>query len=69
VVVTRPNSPRAGNWQELAREVERYTPEVYVIEDIGKALGKVMALALPQEMVCVTGSLYMVAEARELLLA
>ncbi|MDD4237625.1 MAG: bifunctional folylpolyglutamate synthase/dihydrofolate synthase [Desulfotomaculaceae bacterium] len=68
VVVTRPNSPRAGNWQELAREAERYTPEVYVIEDIGEALNMALSLAGPGEMVCVTGSLYMLAEARELLL-
>ncbi|TEB07331.1 Folylpolyglutamate synthase [Pelotomaculum schinkii] len=66
VVVTRPNSPRAGNWQELAREAKRYTPEVYAIEDIRDALDKALSLAGPEELVCVTGSLYMVAEVREL---
>ncbi|HBC91761.1 MAG TPA: bifunctional folylpolyglutamate synthase/dihydrofolate synthase, partial [Pelotomaculum sp.] len=66
VVVTRPNSPRAGNWQELAREAKRYTPEVYVIENIGDALDKALSLAGPEELVCVTGSLYMVAEVRGL---
>lgn len=69
VVVTRPNSPRAGNWQDLAREAERYTPKVYVIEDIRNALDKALSLAGPEELVCVTGSLYMVAEARELLIS
>ncbi|TEB16473.1 Folylpolyglutamate synthase [Pelotomaculum sp. FP] len=68
VVVTRPNSPRAGNWQELAREAKRYTPGVYVIEDISDALDKALSLAGPEELLCVTGSLYMVAEARELLI-
>lgn len=68
VVVTRPNSPRAGNWQELAVEARRYVPEVYLEEDVGEAVQKALALAGPEEMVCITGSLYMVAEARELLL-
>ncbi len=68
VVVTRPNSPRAGNWRELAILAGRYVPEVYLEEDIGEALNKALSLAEPEEIVCLTGSLYMVAEARELLL-
>jgi dihydrofolate synthase/folylpolyglutamate synthase len=68
VVVTRPNSPRAGNWQELAREAGRYTSEVYVVEGIGDALEKALSLAGSEEVLCITGSLYMVAEAREWIL-
>jgi dihydrofolate synthase/folylpolyglutamate synthase len=41
---------------------------VYTLEDVGEALNKAFALAGPDDLVCVTGSLYMVAEARELLL-
>lgn len=68
VVVTKPNSPRAGNWQELAVEAGRYAPEVYLEEDIGEAVQKALSLTGPEEVVCITGSLYMVAEAREQLL-
>jgi dihydrofolate synthase/folylpolyglutamate synthase len=68
VVVTRPDSPRAGDWRELAVHVRRHTPEVYLMEDIEDALNKAFSLVRPGEMVCVTGSLYMVAEARQLLL-
>jgi len=68
VIVTRPDSPRAGNWRELAVDVRRYTPEVYLMEGIEGALNKAFSLVRPGEMVCVTGSLYMVAEVRELLL-
>jgi len=68
VVVTKPNSPRAGNWRELAVEAGRYAPEVHVVEDIGEAVGKALSLSGPEEVVCVTGSFYMVAEAREALL-
>lgn len=68
VVVTKPNSPRAGNWQELAVEAGRYAPEVHVIENIEEAVKKALSLAGPEEMVCITGSFYMVAEAREILI-
>lgn len=65
VVVTRPNSPRAGDWQNLAVEVRKYVSRVYLIENIGAAVDKSIALAGPLDLVCITGSLYMVAEARE----
>lgn len=68
VVITRPNSPRAGEWQELAREVKKYLTEVYLEEEIGAAVEKALSLAGKEDVVCITGSLYMVAEAREVLL-
>jgi len=68
VIVTRPDSPRAGNWRDLAGDVRRYAPEVYLVEDTKCALDKALLLAQPGGVVCVTGSLYLVAEARELLL-
>lgn len=64
VVVTKPNSPRAGDWEKIADEVRKYVNEVYLIESIGEAVKKGMDLAGPKDLVCVTGSLYMVAEAR-----
>ncbi len=68
VVVTRPNSPRAGDWRELAREAGNHTSSFYLVEDVGDAVNRAMSLAGPADLVCVTGSLYMVAEAREHLL-
>ncbi|WP_242868803.1 bifunctional folylpolyglutamate synthase/dihydrofolate synthase [Desulfotomaculum copahuensis] len=65
VVVTRPNNPRAGDWQRLAGEARRYVHEVYTVEEIPAAVRQGMALVRPGEVVCITGSLYMVAEARE----
>jgi len=68
IVVTRPDSPRAGNWQDLAGEVRRYVPDVYLVEDIEDALNKALSLARHGELICVTGSLYLVAGVREVLL-
>lgn len=64
VVVTKPNSPRAGDWEKIADEVKKYVDEVYLIENISEAVQKGMSLAGEDDLVCVTGSLYMVAEAR-----
>ncbi len=69
VVVTRPDNPRASNWRELAGEVRSYASEVYLLEDTGEAVRKALALAGPEEVILITGSLYMVGGAREVLLA
>ncbi len=65
VIVTKPNSPRAGDWEQMAEEARRFTPRVDIIEDIGEAVRSGIALARPGDLVCITGSLYMVADARE----
>jgi len=64
VVVTKPNSPRAGDWQKLAGEVGKYVNEVHLVEDIIPAVEKGLSLVGPDDLLCITGSLYMVAEAR-----
>ena len=64
VIVTKPNSPRAGDWEKIADEVKKYVAEVYLIENIHLAVKKAMSMAGQEDLVCVTGSLYMVAEAR-----
>jgi len=68
VVITRPNSPRAGDWRQMAGEACRYVDRVDTVENIEKAVLAGMQLAREGDLVCVTGSLYMVAEAREVVL-
>jgi dihydrofolate synthase/folylpolyglutamate synthase len=45
VVVTRPDSPRSGDWQRLADLAGRFAPELYLVEDVGGALEKAGNLA------------------------
>lgn len=68
IIVTRPNSPRAGDWHLLADEARRFTDRVELIESISEAVKRALELVRPGELVCMTGSFYMVAEAREVLL-
>jgi dihydrofolate synthase/folylpolyglutamate synthase len=67
VIVTKPNSPRAGAWQELAAYVQKHCPEMEVIEDIQEAVETAVSIAKTDDLICITGSLYMVAAAREYL--
>lgn len=66
IIVTKPNSPRAGEWAQMADYARRYVKEVYVIEDIHEAVRKGMELCGQDDLVCVAGSLYMISEAREI---
>lgn len=66
IVVTKPNSPRAGDWELLAVEARKYVGRVEVIASISEAVQVAMLMANPEDLVVITGSIYMVAEAREL---
>lgn len=68
VVVTRSNNPRAGEWTKLADYARTYLEQVTVVEAVGEAIQKALAQVKENEVLCITGSLYMVAEARALLM-
>lgn len=68
LVVTKPNSPRAGNWEEVAALGGRFAKQVFRRPKIEEAVETALDLAGPRDLVCITGSLYMVAEARGYLL-
>ncbi|BAF58994.1 folylpolyglutamate synthase [Pelotomaculum thermopropionicum SI] len=67
VVVTRPDSPRAAKWQQLAVAARRHVREVYLEELIEEAVEKALSLAGPEDLVCFTGSFYLIAGVRKLL--
>ncbi|KUO51567.1 MAG: bifunctional folylpolyglutamate synthase/dihydrofolate synthase [Desulfitibacter sp. BRH_c19] len=67
IVVTKPLSPRAGNWEQLKFLAEKYCSEVLLEPNIGDALKIALTKvgSLPKEMIIITGSFYMVSEARQ----
>ncbi len=68
VIVTRPNSPRAGDWRHLEKLVRTFVSQVSVIDDPKEAVIKGMEGLEKEDLLCVTGSLYMIADARQALL-
>lgn len=67
VIITKPLSPRAGNWQELKQYFQNRPKGVIIIEKLTAALQKAIQSAGSQDMVLVTGSLYLIGEARGIL--
>lgn len=67
VGVTRSRHPRAAAPELLAEEFRRAGRTARIFPDVGAALAEFLARAEPDDLVCVTGSLYLVAEAREYL--
>ncbi|NLZ39236.1 MAG: bifunctional folylpolyglutamate synthase/dihydrofolate synthase [Firmicutes bacterium] len=69
VIVTTPNNPRAADPHLLAEMVKRYSRNVpvRVIEIIPDAVAEAVAATKAGEALCVSGSLYTISEAREIL--
>lgn len=66
VIVTEVNMPRKLKAEDLAYEVRKYTPKVYIEEDINQAIKKSFELADKQDLIVFCGSLYLVGEVRTL---
>ncbi|UWG99317.1 bifunctional folylpolyglutamate synthase/dihydrofolate synthase [Dehalobacter sp. DCM] len=70
IIVTKPDSPRAGDWKNVARLAEKYLPaeKVRVIEDTTAAVQEGLRLTGEDDLLCVTGSLYMISGVRQYLI-
>jgi len=69
VIFCRPKMDRAAKEKDIARFTAAIPAEKVIwIDDTAAAVGKALALALPDDLICVTGSLFTVGEAREQLL-
>jgi len=63
-VATSLRTKRAFGADEVAKALGRYCSDVIVVEDVASAIKKAMQMAGPKGSVLVTGSLYMVGEAK-----
>ncbi len=64
-IITRANHPRAMASQIIVAELEKYGVETQIIDTVSEALSLAMAQAGTRDLVCVAGSLFVVAEAIE----
>ncbi|HEU4480309.1 MAG TPA: folylpolyglutamate synthase/dihydrofolate synthase family protein [Actinomycetota bacterium] len=67
LVVTEASSVRSVPPEELLKVAEALGLQAEIVEGVPAAVGKAMQGALPGELVCVTGSHYVVGEARDFL--
>lgn len=68
VITTKSTNPRSMEPTQIAEllnvfEIDR--PEVCVTQSVSEAIDKALSVAEADELICITGSLYVVAEARE----
>ncbi|KJR45328.1 Dihydrofolate synthase [Desulfosporosinus sp. I2] len=68
LIITRPNSPRAGDWRALGKLAERHGRPVTCLEDPKDAVIFALERLGEKDMLCVTGSIYMLADARQALI-
>jgi dihydrofolate synthase/folylpolyglutamate synthase len=67
VICTRPRIDRALPAQRLAEEARIQGAKVMIQPTVAEAVKTAIAMAAPEEIVCVAGSLYVVGEAKEVL--
>lgn len=65
-ILTRPRYERAANPEDLRRWARPFIQKHYVIPDVGSAIRQAMALADPEDLICITGSLYFAGEVKEI---
>lgn len=68
IIITRPDSPRAGDWRALGKLAEQQGRPVTCLEKPQEAVLFALQRLGEQDMLCVTGSIYMLADARQALL-
>lgn len=67
VIITKPNSYRAEHWEELSRNFHEKEVPIVVRENLKEAIKKAKQEAQAEDLVLITGSLYLIGEAREIL--
>ncbi len=67
IFVTRPLSPRAGNWETMGEMAQKYCDDVKIVPLIDQAVKQALEQLGEGDLLVVTGSFYMVSEARKLL--
>jgi dihydrofolate synthase / folylpolyglutamate synthase len=65
VFVTRANNPRSASPERLAAEFAKHGIQAQLTPDIRTALKEAVAIATSDDLICVTGSLFVVGEALE----
>lgn len=66
--ITKPPNPRAVDWQSLTKLAKEYTQDVRIQEDFHQAITEAVKLADSTDLVCITGSLYLLGESRQYVL-
>ncbi|MGI6224894.1 MAG: bifunctional folylpolyglutamate synthase/dihydrofolate synthase [Peptococcales bacterium] len=67
-IVTKPPNARAGHWDDLLELLKKYDKEIFLEENNEKAIDLAFRLSQNNDLVVITGSLYLLGESREYVL-
>lgn len=65
IIITKPSTPRGAGVDLVEKEFIKRGQKPIIIEDVTKAITQVKDLSTSEDIICITGSLYTVAEARK----
>jgi dihydrofolate synthase/folylpolyglutamate synthase len=65
IILTRPETERAVSPGDLASIANRYNDSVEIVAPAGQALQRALTLAAKDDLICVTGSLYLIGEIKK----
>ncbi|SET77661.1 dihydrofolate synthase / folylpolyglutamate synthase [Natronincola peptidivorans] len=68
IIVTKPNNPRAMEAEDLAKELADFGKDIYVCKTVREAVNKAYEITEASDAVLVAGSLYLLGEARSVIL-
>lgn len=64
LILTCANISRAASPQELASKIKQHRGQILISESVPKAIRQAKSIATEEDLICVTGSLYVVGEAQ-----
>jgi len=67
MILTQPKSDRSAPLETLRDALAEFTPPMDWVEDVPSALDRATQVARPEDLIVVTGSLFMVAEAKQVI--
>jgi dihydrofolate synthase/folylpolyglutamate synthase len=69
LILTRAANPRSASPKELSELASKNAPNanIFSIDDSGEAIKKAREISAPEDLICVTGSLYLIGEVKSVL--
>jgi dihydrofolate synthase/folylpolyglutamate synthase len=67
-IIVRAHHPRAVNPETLVGGFAKHSVKAQVVEEVPKAVESALSQAKPNDLICATGSLFVVAEVTEYML-
>jgi len=67
IIITQPNTKRAVTPERIYKEIIQYTEKIHLLATISASIQYAQSIAASPDLICITGSLYTIAEAIEYL--